>query len=406
MLDKKTHTKVHYYIALLIAFSLPFARVTPFFIALMLINWLVEADFKYKFETLIKNKFTFLFVSLYIVHLIGLIYTENKSSGEFDLQVKLSLIIFPILLGSRPFSGKKKDKIFYALIAGSALSAIILIIRAVYLYFSLGENNFFYETFSYFLHPSYFSMYLNVAIGWLLINILQNGFKGKSFTAFYALITIVFFSVIIVMLSSKMGIITMVLMYITFLLIYIITKRKYVLGIIGLLSIGLLIAGVITYVPEIKGRMDRALNAVTSSSVNSSNAESTAVRMLIWSAANQVIADNLILGTGTGDAKDELMKVYEDRGMTGAIEHDLNAHNEFYQIFIALGVAGFILLLANFYFPLFYSFKTGNSVYLIFLFVTFLNFIPESMLETQAGVMFYAFFNSLLCFHPSGNSES
>jgi hypothetical protein len=27
-----------------------------------------------------------------------------------------------------------------------------------------------------------------------------------------------------------------------------------------------------------------------------------------------------------------------------------------------------------------------------------LNFLPESMLETQAGVMFYAFFNSILVF--------
>ena len=114
-----------------------------------------------------------------------------------------------------------------------------------------------------------------------------------------------------------------------------------------------------------------------------------------------MISENLLVGVGTGDAKDALMKEYTKRGMTGAIEHDLNAHNEFYQVFVAIGIIGFVLLLSNLYFPLIFAFKNGNLVYLLFLIIIILNFLPESMLETQAGVMFFAFFNSLLCFNKS-----
>ena len=47
---KKIHTKAHYVLAILIAFSLPFGRLTPIFISLMLLNWLIEGDFKNKFK--------------------------------------------------------------------------------------------------------------------------------------------------------------------------------------------------------------------------------------------------------------------------------------------------------------------------------------------------------------------
>ena len=84
--------------------------------------------------------------------------------------------------------------------------------------------------------------------------------------------------------------------------------------------------------------------------------------------------------------------------MKGALEHKLNAHNEFYQVFISIGIIGFIIFVITLLAPLSLAFKINNFIYIIFLFIIVFNFLPESMLETQAGVMFYSFFNSLLCF--------
>ena len=178
------------------------------------------------------------------------------------------------------------------------------------------------------------------------------------------------------------------------------------IGLAGLGIIAISIFVVMNYVPAISDRINRALDAVTNANPNETEVESTAVRLLVWKAAVQVISDNLIIGTGTGDSKDELMAEYKTRGMTGALAHELNAHNEFLQVFVSLGIIGFVLLLGNLYFPLFFAFKEGNIIYLLFLLIISLNFLTESMFETQAGVMFYAFFNSLLCFHKSRNSNS
>lgn len=411
MLNKLFHTKAHFYLAILIAFCLPIARLTPVFIALMLLNWLIEGDFKNKFQSIFKNKFALLFISFYLLHLIGLAYTQNVPSGLFDLEVKLSLLVFPVIFVSRPLSEKNKRGVFFALIAGAALTSLMMLVRATYLYFAFGENNFFYEVFSFLIHPSYLSMYLNVAIIWLFINLLQNNFSNVRFANIFSPVLIVFFSFIIVLLSSKLGLLTMILIHLGFLLYYVISRKKYLLGLTGFSAIILLMFSVMSFVPEISGRFNRAVDAVTSSGSNQAEAESTAVRLLIWKAANHVISENFIFGTGTGDAKDELMKEYQNRGMTGAIEFKLNAHNEFYQAFVSLGLIGFLILIADLLFPLWYSINSSNMVYTLFLIVIILNFFTESMFERQAGVMFYAFFNSLLCFnssayHPTSNFQN
>lgn len=389
------HIKAHYYLALLIAFSLPIARLTPVFIALMLINWLLEADFKNKFQILFKNKIACLFISFYLLHLIGLLYTENVPAGLFDIQVKLSLLIFPVVIISRPFNEKQVNAIFYSFIAGGIIASIAMLVRAVYLYYTLGENNFFYEAFSFILHPSYLSMYLNVAIAWMLINLLQHKMKERYYKL-YAFLVIVFFSFVIILLSSKMGLITMILMYACFFIYYILVHKKYLLGISGIVMIAVMIFFITRFVPEVVLRVQTAVAAVTAGNSSQTESESTAVRLLIWKASNQVISENLLFGVGTGDVKEELMKEYKRRGMTGAIEYSLNTHNAFYQVFVGLGLIGFSFLLLQLFIPLFFAYKKSNSIYLLFLLIVLLNFSVEAMLETQAGVMFYAFFNSLL----------
>ena len=97
MTKREFHSSAHFILAILIAFTLPFAKLTAGFIALMLLNWLLEMDFRNKFKAIGSNKLTMCFIAFFIMHLLGLIYTENINSGLFDIQVKLSLLFFPII---------------------------------------------------------------------------------------------------------------------------------------------------------------------------------------------------------------------------------------------------------------------------------------------------------------------
>jgi O-antigen ligase len=392
------HTSAHFYLSLLIAFFLPIARFVPIVIILLFLNWVVEGDFKTKFKAFLSSKLALLFCFFYLLHLIGLLYTENMKSGIFDVQVKLSLLVFPLIYASKPLQREQVKPLFLSLLNGSLLCSFILLIRAVLTFIMIHDSScFFYENFSsYLIHPSYLAMYLNIGIAWMLLQLCENTAPFGKFSKSISLFLILFFSFILVLLSSKLGLITLALIYLTALIRY--SFKNYIAGIIGLILAIALGFGIIMFVPAITDRVKTATAAITSPTVNNADAESTAVRMLIWKAANQVIADHPIIGTGTGDSKDELIKEYEKRGMTGAVEHRLNAHNEFYQVFVSLGLLGFIIFCMQLAVPLVISIKEKNSMYTFFLIILILNFLTESMLEGEAGVLFYAFFNSILCF--------
>lgn len=405
MLDRSFHYKAHYYLAIIIALCLPLVRLTPVFIVLLLLNWLIEGDFKNKFQIVFKNKLALLFIAFFLIHVIGLAYTENMDAGLFDLQVKLSILLFPIILVSRPYNKPQIRTIFWAFVIGSVVCSFILLTRAVYTYVVFSENNFFYLQLSFFTHPSYLAMYFNFAIAWLMFSVFNKQQILNRFYTILSLCAIFFFSGMILLLSSKMGLIILLGLYIGFMIYFIISRKKYVLGFAGLIIIISSAYFLIRFVPEISDRLKTVIAAMSSSSNNQTEAESTAVRLLIWSAAKEVVSENFLVGTGTGDAKDALLVEYEKRGMTGALEHKLNAHNEYYQVFVSLGLIGFVLLILSLLLPLYSAFTSSNAIYILFLLIIIFNFLPESMLETQAGVIFYAFFNSVLCFNSNETNE-
>lgn len=80
----------------------------------MAANWLLEGDFKAKWERIRSNKFFWLLVSFYGLHLLGMAYTSQLQSGLDDLRNKLPLLVLPLLLFStKPLSAREFRILFY-----------------------------------------------------------------------------------------------------------------------------------------------------------------------------------------------------------------------------------------------------------------------------------------------------
>jgi O-antigen ligase len=124
--------------------------------------------------------------------------------------------------------------------------------------------------------------------------------------------------------------------------------------------------------------------------------ESTAERVAIWKASAEIIRDHWLLGVGTGDVKDALYGKYAEKRMNAALKKKLNSHCQYLQTFIALGVAGFLFLVLMLLLPGIRAIQMKDNTYLIFLGIFAFNILVESMFEIQAGVVFYAFFNTFL----------
>jgi O-antigen ligase len=124
--------------------------------------------------------------------------------------------------------------------------------------------------------------------------------------------------------------------------------------------------------------------------------ESTAIRWKIWEKSFDLITDSLVLGYGTGDANDQLMKAYNEEAylLRHIIEKKYNAHNTFFQLWIMIGFTGPLIILSLLLSILIRHHYSFFSIAVVFIFM--INFSLESMLERHAGVMIFTFFVSLI----------
>ncbi len=89
-------------------------------------NWLLEMNFKSKIKTFFSNKAAIILVSLYLLHVAGLIYTTDFNYAFKDLRVKLPLLALPIIFATtQPLDLKKFDRLLWLFI-GACLAATFI----------------------------------------------------------------------------------------------------------------------------------------------------------------------------------------------------------------------------------------------------------------------------------------
>lgn len=77
-------------------------------------NWLLEKDFTLKWQRLRSNKVFWILTSLFLLHVVGMTYTENTQRGLDDLRNKIPLLTLPLILFSTIPLTKKEFKLLFA----------------------------------------------------------------------------------------------------------------------------------------------------------------------------------------------------------------------------------------------------------------------------------------------------
>ncbi len=418
----KFNSRINIFLTGLLAFCIPiYPDVLPPLIILLVLNWLLNPKMIVSgLIKLSKNYCLMLLAGIYILYLIGMLYSDNQGTGNEIIETKLSLLIFPLLLpaydqNNRDNLNSYLEKFIYGCIA----AALICFSWAAYCYFKpyylmvdgkptdLGASYFYYTRLSAFIHPSYIALYCDFALGALFYLISINRIK---FSLKWCLVSI-FLSIFVLLLSSKAGWIGLFLT-IVYVSGWLLLKRKIVPAI---LVISFFIGSFVFFnvlAPSFSQRITAVAQTIHTATdgeaqkLNKSN-DGTASRILVWEAGLEIIKDNFWTGVGTGDAKDVMVEKYKEKNMMKEYELRLNSHNQFLNTFIALGVVGFICLTLCLVVPFVQGYKQRYFLFPAFVFMLAVNFLFESMLETQAGVIFSAFFYSLLCFSNSpSNSKS
>lgn len=121
-------------------------------------------------------------------------------------------------------------------------------------------------------------------------------------------------------------------------------------------------------------------------------------RFEFWKAAVSIIKNNYLFGVGTGDVEAAFNEHYEKTNSRLSSQWRLRSHNQFLAIGVAFGIIGVVCFTFSLFFPLVDKKRYQDYFYSIFFTIAFLSMLTEDTLETQAGVTFFAFFNSLFLF--------
>lgn len=404
LINEKHIVRLYQLTLLTFVFLLPiYRKIIPYIIVLLIITWLLDGDLVTKARRLSRSAHrinTLLFSGIYLIYLIGLLYTGNFSNGLFDAEVKLSLLIFPVIFSSMngnalPLAFVRK--VLISFVFGVLASMLLCYSVAIVNYMKTGLlASFYYNNLAILIHPSYLAMYVSFAI-FILLYFNVNGRIRKPIFRILSILLVILFELFIIMLSSKAGILSLVLTIALFVAYIIFVRKRILAGLSlgGIVAVSFMIMFLLF--PVSAERFEQSRDALGEASVRSDViANSTGERIMIWWYSFEITNENFISGVGTGDVKTHLLNKYEEKGMSHARQLELNAHNQYLQTMIAIGIIGLIILMLCLILPALYSLEHKHYLYLVFLILIAFNFLFESMLETQAGVVFYAFFNAFL----------
>lgn len=371
-----------------------------------LVVWVFKLEKYSHFLELKKEPFRWYilaFAGFYLLYILGLIYSSNLEYAAFDLEVKFSLFVFPVVIATirkEVFQGSRVNILLIVFILGCLVSTLISFGLAVdrYTHVWFSTKLFYYFRLSHLHHPGYMAMFLTFAIAVLICFMVKKSkYKLDKWNMISFSGLIIYLSIFVILLSSKAGIISLVLVFLFAIGYYIINEKKILQGLILTVLTGLLFYLLLVIFPYSVNRMIKYQSAVKNTVSEKQNEnQKTDSRIEIWTASIHLIKNNFLIGVGTGDVKDKLLETYEDEGKEEALFREYNTHNQYLQTFIALGIIGFLTLVLSLLLPAYYAFRKKVFLYFMFLMIIAVNFLIESMFETQDGVVFYAFFNAFL----------
>lgn len=400
MLKVFNFKKITYIIILLIAFFFPVSKsVIPVLITVALIFSFFNNSFLQTIKVGFSRNTAILLILNYLLIAISLFWSDNLKAGFFDMEVKMSMLLFPVIfLNYGRFNIDEFKQVLHYFIIGNVVASVMCLGDAAYLTYKNQESYFYYSRFSEIIHPSYFAMYLTFAIAGCIYLYKENFYKK----ILYPVLITTFFVVIIYFLSSKAGFLGLALMF-PFFVIKLINKR-----IISLIIAGFGILTIIAFMYKFNNRVSDFINEAkmiyNNDTINSYDS-STSDRYKIYKLSLGLINENLINGVGAGDVKDALVAKYVENKMEHAAELRLNVHNQYLETLIGLGLIGFVLLLLLFLYPVIYVFKRQRFLLFSFLLICAFHFIFESMLNTQSGVIYFAYFYCFLNFVNKNNND-
>lgn len=413
---------------LLLAFIIPF----PYYFGAISVwvlagAWLVQGNFANKLPRLSRLG-NLVWIIYFLLFALSYFYSDNKQASLVDLTTKLSFIIFPILIGTAEIDRKTLEKIFISFITGVSVIAIYAIVHAFYMFHKNGNpGEFFYHTLVITLDANavYMSFYVIFALYLFITFRFSSVFtkERKFFKWSVFSLLLVFF----ILLSCRL------LIFLFFVYLGIIgikflfrNPKKYMLKISILAVAALSFCSIILFTKNpIKERYLIVVRENTNLAFQQDYSnkafvlDNLNIRLLLWRVSIENIKERNLwwAGCGNGDINDiqneKLLKLgvpgfKKEDGWISPL-HDVYIHNMYLQTLEMIGIPGLICLLVILILPFFsIRYVKNKGTFYIFQSTGILFMMQESVLQIQAGVIYFTFFSIVFwsfCYSQKNHKE-
>lgn len=377
--------------------------------------WLVNIDVTLLKKNLKERKVIWIWAAFYVLHVVSYFYSLDKSYSAFDLTRKLSLLLFPIVIGGgMKITTKDLERIFLFFIAGVSALAIFCLARAVLIYLKTHQvEHFFYHPLVEDFDPNavYCALYSLFSLSVLLFFPFSTG-AVKYIKLPLIVILLIFF----ILLSSR----TLIALFFVFIIPYYVIftfrkKKKGILFVIALAGFYISLAvAIFTTKNPIRERYtdiikkNETIDWIKSDYKASNGREfnNLSLRLFLWRVAVDNVSDGHLWWTGAGNGSATILQnkkmseygipdIYNESNRSPMF--DINTHNMYVQTLLELGIPGVLLLLIMGLSFISYIAVPGVREICVILNITVLILMmQESVLETQAGIIFYALFTMVM----------
>ncbi|MDP4264768.1 MAG: O-antigen ligase family protein [Bacteroidota bacterium] len=337
--------------------------------------------------------------SVFLLNVLGLIWSRDREEGLEDIGMQFSIILFPFIFSASGLNlNRYKKKLLLLFGATCTVTIVFLYTDAIHiiLYNKLSPailfspafiNHNFSQTIP--IHATYMSMYTALSIASFLYFFPE---EKSNRTRFLYIIAITILVAGLLQLASRSVLIATIIFITTgfFLSMPKGTKRTRFIVITILVSLICLFG--ITMIDSFKKRYISELEKdLTQVSVNNEIPEPRIVR---WQYTLPLVKNAPVIGHGSGSEKRLLKEMYFEKKLYNSFLHELNAHNQYLSFFIKTGVIGLIILLVTFYSGLVAAWRRKDRVFWAFMILISIVSFSENILDVNKGIFFYAFFFS------------
>jgi len=407
LIDDNISNKISFYHLACFLVALPFDL---FYSQLVIISFAIHTIIHLQENRLhlLLNKIILIPIAVYIIGLIAICYSTDKTEGLNIAGRQTAIFFIPVLLALNQLNlNKYKFQLLKIFAFTCTIVTVYLYADAIHtlFYFHLPVSTLFTTAFINHnfslpieLHATYFAMYTALSLFIFLLSALQEKLNHKKIL--YGFCCSILFAGII-QLTSRAVFAAIIIIALLGISIFLFQGKKR----IGFLVASILIISItffiITKVDAFKLRYVSELkNDLTQTAINDEVLEPRVVR---WELAWSLIKVSPVIGYGNGSEKELLKQLYFQNKLYISYLEEFNVHSQYLSFLLRAGIIGLTVYIIAVFFGFSIAVQKNDFLFFAFMLLIAIVSLSENILDVNKGIFFYSFFLSF--FLIANNTE-